>query len=185
MMEKSRSNFKLFLIITLVLPLFLFVFKTDTVDHVDAADHNDIEIQEDLVSEDTKAMNVEITHQEILTLTNQFMDTLVQDIDEYTYKVLHFNSKEELLTAFESVTTEVLAKPYVDFYYEEEEDGLYIVPTSTPPWFESENDYNVVQLDENTVKVIQFNETEFYGDYEIELELTFDDNWTITDIVYP
>lgn len=183
-MKKFRGKIKLVICVTLIMPLFLFVFKKDTVDHVDAATNEDKGEYETTV-EEAEVLIPEITDEEITRLTTAFMDTLVQDIDENTYLVLNYKSKEDLLTAFESITTEKIGKLFIDVYYEEKEGGLYIIPTSTPPWFESENNYDVIQLDNRTVKVTQFNETDFYGDYQIELEFTFDESWTITDIVYP
>ncbi|MUK90053.1 hypothetical protein GMD78_16905 [Ornithinibacillus sp. L9] len=126
-----------------------------------------------------------ITHMEIVKLTDEFMNILVQDIDE-EYRVVHFDTKEELVRKFEEVTTQEVAFPYVDYYYNEEAGSLYIVPTETPPWFMEENDYDIVQLDENQIKIIQENQSVLYGNYIIEIVFTHhNDKWKITEILYP
>ncbi|MEN2768321.1 hypothetical protein [Ornithinibacillus xuwenensis] len=136
------------------------------------------------VSDDTTQEKVErkITQQEIVQLTDAFMNTILQDID-MNYRVENHSSKESLFHEFEKITTKKVAKPYVDYYFYEENDGLYIVPTETPPWFIKQNDYDVVQLDRNKVLVTQENKSGPYGHYTIGLEFTFDDQaWKITEI---
>lgn len=134
-------------------------------------------------NEQDSSKNVTATHEEIVKLTDQFMEILVQDINE-NYKVIAYQSKEELLEAFEEVTTKEVAKVYVDFYYEEKDDGLYIIPTETPPWFMEENPYDMVQLNNEQIKISQTNETVFYDAYSIEIELSFDEKWKITKITH-
>ncbi|GAB3047437.1 hypothetical protein [Virgibacillus ainsalahensis] len=123
----------------------------------------------------------EITHDKIISLTDQFMEILLQDIDE-NYKVENYDTMDELLNAFDQVAARETAEPYVHFYYTEESDGLYILPTETPPWFTKDNPYNVIQLDNNKAKVVQDNHSVFYDNYTIEIEFTFDTQWKITNI---
>ncbi|WP_339228601.1 hypothetical protein NSQ77_02260 [Oceanobacillus sp. FSL K6-2867] len=124
-----------------------------------------------------------LTHEEIVKLTNKFMDTLVQDVDN-DYRVTKFQTKAELLEAFEQIAAKEVAQDYIDFYYMEESDGMYILPTETPPWFIEENDYDMITVDASTVKVIQKNTTDLYGDYKVEFEFTYDKGWRITDVNY-
>lgn len=186
-MKNNRIDIKVFICVTLILPLFLFMFKKDTIDHVTAEHLGEVNESIIIVDQDKKTEHVsnKISRDEIAELTTKFMDILVQDIDENTYKVLNYDSKEELLKAFKSITIDDVANLFIDTYYEEDEKGLYIIPTSTPPWFESDNEYDMVQVDKDTIKVSQYNESDFYGAYEIELEFTFDKSWKITRVVYP
>ncbi|WP_208586356.1 hypothetical protein [Gracilibacillus suaedae] len=123
----------------------------------------------------------DITHEEIVKLTDTFMDLLVQEIDDH-YKVVRFDTKEELLNAFEPYVVKDAVKPYIDYYYEEKEDGLYIVPTETPPWFEKDEDYEKESKD-NKVIITQSNENELYGPYTIEIVFEkIDGTWKIANI---
>ncbi|MFD2628956.1 hypothetical protein [Oceanobacillus kapialis] len=115
---------------------------------------------------------------QVKELTKEFMDTLVQPSDE-KYKVKNMDSKAQLLSAFHSIAEEEMVKPFVDYYYTEEADGLYILPTETPPWFIADNQYDMVQLEDNVVKIIQSNETALHGAYTIEMKFTYDGTWKI------
>lgn len=129
-------------------------------------------------------MNQVISHEEIVRLTDEFMNILVQEADE-TYQVKAFENKASLLEAFNHITTEEVVKPYVDTYFYEENGTLYIIPTETPPWFDKQNDYDVIQLEENTVLVKQTNQSDLYGDYEIEVEFRhIESEWKITKITH-
>ncbi|WP_217589096.1 hypothetical protein [Lentibacillus saliphilus] len=123
-----------------------------------------------------------ISDNEIERLTAAFMDTLVQETTD-TNKVIHYASKSELLDAYEKIADRDIAKRYVDFYFKEHPDGLYIVPTETAPWFDPENTYHKETISHTTVKVIQHNDSVFYGSYSIEIEFTYDETWKITSIV--
>lgn len=126
-----------------------------------------------------------ISHEEIIELTKVFMEQLVQETDD-DYKVVHFDTKEGLFESFDHIATREVTAEYIDFYYEEADDGLYIIPTETPPWFIEENDYDMIQLNEDQVEMIQVNQTDLYGQYKITYEFTFDHQkgWKITKINY-
>ncbi|WP_156288551.1 hypothetical protein [Oceanobacillus salinisoli] len=127
--------------------------------------------------------NRQLNHEEIVVLTDEFMDILVQDTGE-DYKVADFHTVESLLTEFKRVATKEAASPYVEYYYEEEPDGLYILPTETPPWFIADNDYEIEYISDNHVKIIQENTTDMYGEYVIEIEFTYDSTWKISNITH-
>ncbi|MFC4023682.1 hypothetical protein ACFOUV_07750 [Oceanobacillus longus] len=167
-----------------VIALFLLVGNlTVNKEQVFANDHQQIKTLSS-VKEVVKTQGEQkLTHEEVIKITNRFMDILVQDIDA-NYKVIHFDTKDELLNEFEKVTTKETAQQFVDFYYSEEADGMYILPTETPPWFLEENDYDMITVDASTVKVVQDNHTDLDGNYSLELEFRFDNDWKITNITY-
>ncbi|GIP64435.1 hypothetical protein J32TS6_29900 [Virgibacillus pantothenticus] len=124
-----------------------------------------------------------LTHKNVVSLSKQFMDTLVQPIHS-NYRVKALDSKQELYEAFSSITTRSVAKPYVEYYYKEKSDGLFLRPTSKPAWFIKDEPYEMIEQGDNQVKVTQTNQTDFYGTYTIELEFTFENQWKITNIDY-
>lgn len=156
-----------------IILLLIVLFNTNVMQTTLANDNAETEQHDEDVEE--------ITHEQIVSLTDQFMNMLVQDVDDH-YKVTNYATIDELLHDFEQIATRETVEPYVDYYYNEESDGLYILPTETPPWFVEENAYDVLQLDETQVKVIQENQTVFYDDYTIEIAFTFDKEWKITNI---
>ncbi|MGP4064748.1 hypothetical protein ACTWPF_07465 [Oceanobacillus sp. M65] len=123
----------------------------------------------------------ELKEEKVKELTRAFMDTLVQEADE-SYRVTNMDTKAELFAAFESIAVKETVEPYVSFYFEEKPDGLYILPTETPPWFIAENPYDMVQLDNDLVKVKQENETALHGAYTIEIEFVYDKQWKIGNV---
>lgn len=130
----------------------------------------------------TQEEQKELTHDEIVSLTDTFMELLVQEIDDH-YRVEKFDTKEELLKAFTPYIKKEAVQPYIDFYYEEKEDGLYILPTETPPWFENKTEYDKETLDNGNVQVTQQNENALYGKYTIIIEFEYiDGTWKIANI---
>ncbi|RYG74525.1 hypothetical protein EU245_02690 [Lentibacillus lipolyticus] len=127
--------------------------------------------------------NNDIAHERIVSLTRQFKDLLVQETDRNN-KVMDYHSKDALRKAFDGISTERAVSEYIDFYYYEQPDGLYVKPTETPPWFHEEEDYDMIRKNKDTVKVTQTNQTDLYGTYTIQIELTYDDRWKITRIDY-
>jgi hypothetical protein len=182
-MGKHLAKVKWIIAIGLIALLVLMGNMTIHKENALASDHQQIEtsfsVKENVNIQEEK----ELTHEEIIALTNRFMDIFVQDIDS-NYKVIQFDTKEELLNEFEKITTKETVQQFVDFYYMEKADGLYLLPTETPPWFLEENDYDMIRMDASTVKVVQDNYTELDGDYQLELEFTYDTDWKITNIMY-
>lgn len=131
----------------------------------------------------TKKEKIELKHEQIISLTDQFMEELVQDTDEW-YKVINYQSKEAFIEDFTQLASKSVAEKYINAYYIQEEDGLYVIPTSTPPWFVNDQEYQVKKNDTYTFTVTQQNLSELHGDYTIELEFTFDGNWKITETTY-
>ncbi|AIF45485.1 hypothetical protein [Virgibacillus sp. SK37] len=166
-----------FLYIIAVFILFSFVNSNYT-NPVNAKEGTAAEVEE---TQEESEKTHEITHREITDKTSRFMEILVQKVDD-NYKVKQYQTKTDLLKAFEEVATNDVAQPYVDYYYDEKSDGLYIFPTETPAWFVEENAYDIIQVEGNKAKVIQENKSALHGTYHIEIEFTFQKEWKITDI---
>ncbi|KGP70883.1 hypothetical protein [Pontibacillus yanchengensis] len=133
------------------------------------------------VSTQSKEMTT-ISHKIIAKRTDEFMNKLVQKAGPNN-KVKAYDSKNELIQSFQSISTTALAKEYVDFYYKEYNNGLYIVPTETPPWFNKEKQYQTKQIDNKHVMVIQENQSEMHGNYTIEIEFAYQDNqWKMINV---
>ncbi|MGN8645241.1 hypothetical protein ACTNEO_03990 [Gracilibacillus sp. HCP3S3_G5_1] len=179
-------------IITRTTVLVLFVFAIAVMNYLDSehiyANSNHIHVQKNAALKQVPSKSIEqktdsneITHAEIVKLTDTFMDLLVQEVDDH-YKVVRFNTKEELINAFEPYIVREAVQPYIDFYFKEKEDGLYILPTETPPWFDKDEDYNK-KIEDNKVTITQANENALYGKYTIEMGFEkMDGTWKIVNI---
>lgn len=164
-----------------ILSLCFSLIQTNEIQIASATDGKDA-LQHHTTDKENIGKEQPLSHEQIISLTNQFMDTLVQKTEDN--KVMNFDTKGKLLQAFDDITTKEVASTYVNYYYYEDADGLYMIPTEAPPWFNEENDYHMVQLDNNKVKVEQDNESALYGSYTIAFEFTFDETWKITKITH-
>lgn len=113
--------------------------------------------------------------------TDQFMDQLVQEVNG-NYKVKKYNSKQALLDDFKPFAKQKAAEKYVDYFYQEKQSGLYILPTETPPWFVNGQAYDTIDIDENHKQVIQTNTNDIYGEYTIVITFEYDGQWLIKEI---
>ncbi|WP_144032218.1 hypothetical protein [Amphibacillus jilinensis] len=126
----------------------------------------------------------ELTMETIKEKTEAFIDHLVQETDE-NYRVVNFSTKAALIEEFEEIATQEVVAPYIEFYYDERDEGLYIVPTELPPWFIFEEPYQKEVLDDGLIRIIQENALEMYGDYRIEMVFAYEKGWRIIDINHP
>ncbi len=126
-----------------------------------------------------------LTYKQIVAVTDRFMDQLVQDTDQY-YNVKNFDAIDELKESFYGFASKEVTDEFVDVYYEIRDGELKIVPTSTPPWFEADEDYQVEQTEAGSYVVKQSTGNELHGNYEIqiEIELNEDQEPRIIDVNY-
>lgn len=125
-----------------------------------------------------------LSEEKIVELTEGFMNTLVAKVDD-NYRLVEYDTIEELEKAFQKYTHPGVADPYIDFYFEEKDDVIYIVPTETPPWFVKENDYTLIEQADNKYLLTQTNTIELYGTYTIQIEFELDKGeWKISQILH-
>lgn len=196
MKNKRQSYLKRIFCSVLILPVLLLI-QTSNVQTAEAVDYSEnhkisrtsvekVQVHQKTKGEAQKTHVIskkKLSHDKIVSLTNQFMDILVQDLNKHN-KVVNFETKDALLNEFEKVTTREVASKYVDFYFTEKADGLYVVPTETPSWFQEKNDYDMIRKDGNVIQVVQQNKNDLYGGYTIKIEFTYDEKWKITNIIH-
>lgn len=128
--------------------------------------------------------SIHLTEEELFEKTEAFIQIMVQDLDQ-NYMVKGISSKKALIEQYSDVVTEEALKPYIDYYFEEHEGGLYVLPTELPPWFMPDRPYEKTQLDNGNIVIEQENELEMYGRYRIKIELSYQDGWKIVGIEHP
>ncbi|SDM12503.1 hypothetical protein [Sediminibacillus halophilus] len=165
-------------VLILIIPVLILSGQTGH-GEIATADNSE-QVSQENVTSDTNEAASRLSHAQLVSLTEKFMDLLVQETDE-NYRVMAYSSINELTDTFTKIAKPSVAKKYIDYYYEEKEDGLYLLPAETPPWFQSGAEYEMIESGDGTVKVVQDNQTDLHGSYTLELELTFDDSWKITD----
>ncbi|WP_067841570.1 hypothetical protein [Amphibacillus sediminis] len=125
-----------------------------------------------------------LTKEKVDEKTTAFMEMLVQETDQ-NYRVLEITSKAELIKLFDGIASPEVVAPYVDFYYDELEDGLYIVPTELPPWYLPDQSYEQFDYPDGTVVISQEANLDLYGTYKIEITFAYRDDWEIVEIDHP
>ncbi|WP_440896156.1 hypothetical protein ACS127_16760 [Amphibacillus sp. Q70] len=179
----------------IIIGLLLFSYQSPINKNIEAGEkeqvysqaqyaNNSIMMKEDIVQWNKTVEQLPLTEEIIIEKTESFIDILLQDIDE-DYKVKGVSSKEALINQFNDVITKEAVEPYIDFYFEEFEDGLYIVPTELPPWFIAGEPYEMDELENGNVIVKQENELDLYGVYQIEIEFSYQEDWRIVRVEYP
>lgn len=143
-----------------------------------------ITMKKDIVQLGQAVEQHQLTKDVMIDRMEAFINILLQEID-HDYKVKGVSSKEELIAQYTDVISQEALRPYVDFYFEEDDNGLYIVPTELPPWFVSEMPYEMMQLDNGNIIVEQENDIELYGRYRVRIEFSAQDNWKIVRIEHP
>ncbi|WP_229720275.1 hypothetical protein [Oceanobacillus neutriphilus] len=121
--------------------------------------------------------------EEIIRVINGLADTLKQEADD-SYKLKNYETEQELTEAFEAYVTPELAGQFVDYYFRVEADGVYVFPTETMPWFQEENEYDMINTSNHSVRLVQENENDMVGSYTLVVEMTLQNGWKIQDISY-
>lgn len=137
------------------------------------------------VVNEEKQVNKDLTHDKIVQLTDKFMEKLIQDTDDH-YRVQSYNTKEALVQEFKDIASKSLAKKYVDLYYKEQNQQLYIIPTETPAWFVPDQSYEK-HVEDGHATIIQSNSSDLYGNYKIKMEFIYKEQkgWMIHKVYYP
>lgn len=115
-------------------------------------------------------------------ILDEFRKRLIQDIDE-DYRVLDFNTKQELIEYISEVSDPGIAKEYVDEFYRMKDGELYIIPRDGPMLIDTNKGYTVNKISKSRYQIVQSGENELWGKYTIETTVEKTGNgWLITRI---
>lgn len=130
-----------------------------------------------------EAEEIQPDKEEVIRVMNGLENTLKQDADD-SYKLKNYATEQELTEAFEAYVTPELAAAFVDYYFRAETDGVYVIPAHTEPWFQEENEYDMINISNHSVQVVQENENDMVGSYTLVVEMVLQNGWKIQDISY-
>lgn len=103
-------------------------------------------------------------------------------LEEGSYRVLNFDTKEALINEASKYAAQSLVADYVDDYYTMENDALEVIPTEGPATIIEEVDYDFNKRDDGTYALVQTNNSELYGRYQLTVEFKkIDGVWKIND----
>lgn len=156
---------------------------TITVISIEGTQNNISEGNEVNAAVQTKNETKILTDEIVKEKTKAFKENLIQETND-NGKVKAYETKEAFIKSFDSIASPDALPQFTDILYEEREDGLYLSSLDTPPWFNPHNEYDMIELDENTYDVKQENTSALNGVYNISFTFTYDDGWKITNVEY-
>ena len=142
-----------------------------------AKDHSEIVLSS--IDNKAEAKTIAIEKPDVEMLSSELMNRIIQDTNQ-SFQVKNFNTKEEINNHLQEVASEDLATNIIDTYYEEREGSLYLIPTELFPWMNSEEPYELNQVNKFEYQLVQSNESDLYGAYTIEINFLYENNhWII------
>jgi LAS superfamily LD-carboxypeptidase LdcB len=129
-----------------------------------------------------KPSNNKLTKEEVERLNKQFREKIIQEVD-HNLKVKNFKNKEELVQMLSEIANKELVQEYVDLYYVEKDDQLYITPTDGPVTLNENSPYELKQNEKGKYYVSQKHTNELVGEYSFYMLFRKTANgWIIDDI---
>lgn len=139
--------------------------------------------QQSGVASAAKNEKTEFTDEIIKNKTNIFKQQLMQETDE-NGKVKAFETKKSFLKSFDLYVDKDALLQFTDVLYEEKENGLYLISLDTPPWFNPDNDYDMIEVAKDKMVVQQENTSALNGTYNISFTFIYKDGWQVLDVDY-
>ncbi|HCX63659.1 MAG TPA: hypothetical protein DHN33_00415 [Eubacteriaceae bacterium] len=141
------------------------------------------DILEDALQEAMEEKTPELTEEKAMEIEEEFFDLVfTPKTVGRTNEIENYQSKEALVSDASKLADQELAREYVDYFYAEREGSLYVVPKEGPAKILPDSPYELNQVDEKTVEVVQEEENELRGAYRLIVEFSYmDEQWKISD----
>ncbi|SET18400.1 D-alanyl-D-alanine carboxypeptidase [Salinibacillus kushneri] len=131
---------------------------------------------------DSEEIDKTLEKQEAEQFIQSFREQLIQETDQ-NLRVKNFNHKEELINNLSKLADPELAKQYVDVFYKEENNHLYLIPKNGPVLLNKNIPYKLAKNEQGLYYVSQENENEMMGKYSLYILFNRTENrWMIKDI---
>ncbi|KAE9633163.1 MAG: hypothetical protein PWP07_733 [Epulopiscium sp.] len=119
----------------------------------------------------------ELTKEQALAIEKEFFNRVLHlEMDENTYEIIDFHSKEDLMNYVSEVADRKLAESFVDSLYEEKNGKLYIIPKGGPAMIAEDFPFELNKLDEHTYELVQEAEDMLLGPYKLTIRFKYLDN---------
>ncbi|WP_201712943.1 hypothetical protein [Rossellomorea arthrocnemi] len=123
-----------------------------------------------------------LTKEQAAKILQDYKNTFMVDTSSEG-TVEKYQTKEELLSHYQSIMSEELAQGYVDDFFKMENGKLKMVATEPPVWLNPDQEYKVNEQDHTTYHVIQSKSSQLRGDREYTFELEYEkDHWMVADV---
>ena len=112
---------------------------------------------------------------------NNFLEVVENAREDRTLE--DFQSKQDVIDHFTEIMSLELAQWYVDMYIREKDGELILESMDGPIWFEKDEPYELLKINENNYKVIQQPNNELLGEAKTVFHLLFDgEKWIVNEL---
>ncbi|WP_158735568.1 hypothetical protein [Alteribacillus sp. YIM 98480] len=125
------------------------------------------------------------TKERAVELMNDYKESFVSLINEAgnDQKIDSYQTKEEVKEHFKTTMSDDLAQWMTDSYFTEEEDGVYVIAKDGPTWLEEGQPFELEEVTETHVKIVQERDNELLGNVEMIFHTAYqDDKWIVDEI---
>jgi hypothetical protein len=115
-------------------------------------------------------------------LEDTFRNGIYQEVDETTRKVKNFDTKAQWVQYMSEIMDKSLAETFANDFFNEKENGLYLISRSGPVVLVFEEPYEIEVIDGTKVQAIQKGENILLGKYQLTVTYEYrEGNWIITE----
>ncbi|SDH87390.1 hypothetical protein [Alteribacillus bidgolensis] len=125
------------------------------------------------------------TKERAVELMNDYKESFVSLINEAgnDQKIDSYQTKEEVKEHFETTMSGDLAEWMTDSYFKEEGDGVYVIAKDGPTWLEEDQPFELEEVTEKHVKIVQERDNELLGNVEMIFHAGYQgDKWVVDEI---
>ncbi|WP_349407403.1 D-alanyl-D-alanine carboxypeptidase family protein [Pseudalkalibacillus sp. SCS-8] len=118
---------------------------------------------------------------DVAMLEADLRDKLIQETNEND-NVERFDTKDALSVYLEDILVKSLADTYVERFYKENGQGLFLQQKESLVWLDTNESYQTENLSERKYKIVQSSENELLGEYELTITYIYDnETWKIQE----
>ncbi len=126
----------------------------------------------------------EITLEQALEVEDEFQEILFPERTEEGL-VKSFKTKKQLFSDLNKVADREIASIYIDTYYEERENLLYVRATEGPLTIDTDQPLEMEKLNDGEYQIVQNGENDLRGKYKFTIKFrNRDGHWVITNRIY-
>lgn len=135
--------------------------------------------------QDIKSDTSNLTKEDALSLEEEYMNRILPPREDGSQKVKDYDTKEELIDHISEIANRDLVIQFVDNYYNEKSDGLYIIAKDGPTTIYEDKPYDLKQVTDEKYNLIQEAEDNLRGKYKFTVEITREnERWIINNRIF-
>ncbi|MCD8508591.1 MAG: hypothetical protein LRY73_00875 [Bacillus sp. (in: Bacteria)] len=143
------------------------------------------ETKEDNDKEETKENDDTIPNPDAENVLRDYRETTeaIFESREDDLRIPGFDSKRDMVEHVNSVMSLEHGRWFAETYFEEREDGLFVIPMDGLVYLVEDEAYDVEQLSEREYQVIQERDSEMLGHIKMIYQLVYDgENWVVDSV---